>query len=524
MIRLEHLGKPLNAGRGFPHPYREPEKRQPLNLAVEDCDEPGCFTLDDVIVAPSLAETELPDSHWWAWLAPQSRAERWESGEHYFDVAEALQRLAHAAPAGQAMSRDDVPIIAPLAKLTAAQLAWNITDRPLDSPGIRPLLEEAARRIATRCAWKVNDIASHLNAGLPPPGEEEPEPDEEETAPRLPLLVPAGELVRLPARVDWLVRGILERECLGLLFGDPAAGKSFVALSMAAAVATGTPWQGHRTTAGPVAYIAGEGHAGIARRLKAIEDHHGLSLDDAPLFVSRRAVPMLDSLAVDALAGELASLSTHPAMIVIDTLARALAGGEENSAADVGLFVAACDRLKSRFKAAVLVVHHAGHGDKTRARGSSALRAAVDVEMGLARLQEAPDVLALTCSKAKDAEPFETLHFELRGVALPWADDEGEPIHSAVLVASDFTQADAPRKPKGRNQDAALATLRRLLSENRARLEGAGYPLEQARVSVSDWKEALREEGMHRSRIHEAVSSLIQGGQVRQEGIHVFPI
>ena len=193
-LRIEHLGKPLNDGQGFAHPYREPEKRQALSLAIEDCDAPGRFTLDDEIVLPTLAETELPDAHWWAMLAPMNRAERRHTGETLFDIAEGLQRLASAAPEGPVLSRDGVPIIAPLANLTAAQLAWNLTDRPLDGPGIRPLLDEAAERIATRCAWKVNDIAAHLNAGYPPP---EPEQGEEETAPRFRLLSP-DDLAALP--------------------------------------------------------------------------------------------------------------------------------------------------------------------------------------------------------------------------------------------------------------------------------------------------------------------------------------
>lgn len=337
------------------------------------------------------------------------------------------------------------------------------------------------------------------------------------------LFVPVGELVRLPAKVDWLVHGILERECLALLFGAPGDGKSFAALGMSAAVATRTAWHGHRTAAGSVAYIAGEGHAGMARRLKAWEVHHGISLADAPLYVSRRAVPFLDAVAVDALADELDTLPAPPRFIVVDTMARAMTGGEENSAADVGSFVAACDRLKARYKAAVLVVHHVGHGDKTRARGSSALKAAVDVEMGLARLADADDVLALSCTKSKDAEPFEAMHFEFLPVALPWADDEGEPINSAVLVPSDYEPTDKPPKARGKNQDAAIATLRRLHAEYRARLEESGHPPEQARVSLGDWKEALREGGMHRNRIHEVTASMIESGQVRKDGIHVYP-
>lgn len=338
------------------------------------------------------------------------------------------------------------------------------------------------------------------------------------------LLVPASDLTRLPARIDWLIRDYIEREALALLFGDPGTAKSFMALSWAVAIATGTAWHGHKVAKGPAVYVAGEGHAGLARRLKALEVRHGLNLADAPLYISRRAVPMLDDAAVDALIAELDSLPAPPVFITLDTVARSLAGGEENSAADVGAFIGACDRLRARYRSAVLLVHHAGHGDKSRARGSSALRAAVDTEMGLSRLQDAPDVLCLSCTKMKDAEPFLPRYFELERVPLPWADDEGNPLDSAVLVASDYRPAEEPVRARGKHQTQALAVLRQQLTEYRERLESAGYPPEQARVSMADWREALRQAGMDRRRIHQAIESLVQNGLVREEGIYVTPI
>lgn len=340
------------------------------------------------------------------------------------------------------------------------------------------------------------------------------------------LFVRAGELVRLPAKVDWLFRDLLEREALALLFGDPGAGKSFAALGMAACAATGTPWHGHRVKSGPVAYIAGEGHAGVARRLKGWEVHHGVSLKDAPLFVSRRAVPMLDADAVDALVHELDHLPARPLLVIVDTMARSMGGGEENSAADVGAFVAACDRLRERYGATVLIIHHAGHGDKSRARGSSALRAAVDVEMGLCRAGDNDAVLVLSCSKAKDSEPFPPVYFSLRTVDLPWADDEGHPINSAVLVPADYEPAEGSAtatKGAGIHQKQALGILRQLLNEHRARLEASGYSPSSARVTLSDWREAMKAADMPRQRVKDVPETLIKNGRVVLEGNHVSP-
>lgn len=83
--------------------------------------------------------------------------------------------------------------------------------------------------------------------------------------------VSAGELTATPTPVAYLIDGLIEAESFCLLFGQPSAGKSFVSISMAAAIATGRDWLGRGTQQGAVFYLAGEGHAGLARRLKAWE-------------------------------------------------------------------------------------------------------------------------------------------------------------------------------------------------------------------------------------------------------------
>jgi predicted transcriptional regulator len=113
---------------------------------------------------------------------------------------------------------------------------------------------------------------------------------------------------------------------------------------------------------------------------------------------------------VEELLIELGALTHAPAMVVIDTLARSLVGGEENSAKDVGLFISGADRIRTEFDAAVLIIHHTGKNGDTE-RGSSALRAAADVMM---RLTADDGALTLVCDKMKDALPFDTCYLRLK--------------------------------------------------------------------------------------------------------------
>jgi hypothetical protein len=350
-LHVERLGKPLNGGRGFAHPYREPEKTQLLNLAIEDCDRPGVFTLDDEIAIPTLHETALPDSHFWGMLEPQNRAERWQTGEFYFDIAEALQRLASAAPSGPVLSADEVPIICPLERLNAEQLAWNITDRPLDSPGIKPLLEEAARRVAVLAGWRVNDFAAVLNGGGFRPADPEPEPfddwpeDEppepgemdplpEERAARFKLLT-AAELAALPPMRE-LVRGVLPATGLGAMFGPSGSGKSFLVLDLLGAVTTGRDWFGHAIpNACKAVYVALEGEAGVSKRIAAFMAKHG-TLDGLRVILSPLDIRLANDRA--ALVAAIKAEGFSDGVLVLDTLNRAAAGMDENDSRDMCAF------------------------------------------------------------------------------------------------------------------------------------------------------------------------------------------
>jgi hypothetical protein len=276
----------------------------------------------------------------------------------------------------------------------------------------------------------------------------------------------ACDLLTGPKSARWLVRGWIEAGSVALLFGESTAGKSFQALDWSACIATGKPWNGCAVQAGPVFYIAGEGKGGIGRRLAAWESHHGTRLAAAPLYVSGRGAALMDEAEALSIAQAVRQLSERqgpPALVVVDTLHRNMGTGDENSAEDIAAFLANIDRaIREPLGCAVLLVHHSGHGDKSRSRGSSAIRAALDAEFSLTL--ESEGLRKLDCTKQKDGEPPAALTLEARSVTLaePWIDDEtGEPLNSLVLLPTE-SALDAMRGyvlPGGGNQGIAWREL-----------------------------------------------------------------
>ncbi len=280
---------------------------------------------------------------------------------------------------------------------------------------------------------------------------------------------PVCDLLEQPAPLSWLIRGVLLPACQALLFGDPAVGKSLLALAWAACIAMGRDWCGRTARAGCVIYLAGEGQFGIRRRLLAwaIANDCLEALRVAPLFVSDAGADLTDVASLEAVVtvvDGIAGMAGTPALIVVDTLHRNIGGRDDSSSVDMGLYTRATDALIQRYGCTVLTVHHAGHGDKTRSRGSSAIRGALDVEYGLI---ENDGVRTLAATKMKDAPKPPAMWFELEQVQLPWSDDQGEPETSVVLVETEGT---------GNARKAVTPTQRLAFEALLLAIEESGFP------------------------------------------------
>jgi hypothetical protein len=253
---------------------------------------------------------------------------------------------------------------------------------------------------------------------------------------------PAGELLTVKP-IEWLIRGYLEAGTLAVLFGDPETLKSFIALDMACSIATFTSWHGKFTKKGPVFIIIGEGVSGYGRRLAAWQKERGRYLEGAPIFVSTVPAQITDEKSAEEVAAAIQRLKEDhgdPVLLIIDTLARNFGPGDENSTADMTKFINHLDRhIGNTFTR--LLVHHSGLVDKSRGRGSSVLRGAVDVE--LKATKNSDGTVELSCSKMKDAPPFAPITFKPEVVELG-VDDIGDPITSLCLHRAEKAEQQAP--------------------------------------------------------------------------------
>ena len=255
-----------------------------------------------------------------------------------------------------------------------------------------------------------------------------------EITPHRPLFTAVHELLHDIRPVDWLIEGYLETDALSMLYGPSGSGKSFVAVAMAASISTGAPWHGCQVKPGPVFYVAGEGHSGLARRFAAWSKATGVPIDrDTPLFKSNRAVPMLDKAAAEGLRREVSRMASEagqaPRLVIVDTLARNFGAGDENKQADANAFIEALDEIRREYACHVMAVHHSGH-EQERARGSTVFRAAMDQELAV-RGQGASMELLVT--KMKDAEQPAPRRFKISQIGLGVIDDCGVEITGAHL-------------------------------------------------------------------------------------------
>lgn len=229
--------------------------------------------------------------------------------------------------------------------------------------------------------------------------------------------------VHVGAEPEYLVKDIVPSRGLVLLVGEPGCGKSFLAADMGLHIAQGATWGEKEVLRGSVVYITGEGATGFRKRLTAYRQQHPpettvpfFLIADAPnLGEANGDAHTLINRIQEQLPGE------HIRLIVIDTLARMMAGGDENSSGDMSAFIDNCGLIEKAFECAVMAVHHVGKDASKGARGSSVLKAAADIEIIVEGLE---GERTARVSKSKDGESGLSLTFNLDRVDLLGLDRE----------------------------------------------------------------------------------------------------
>ncbi|MCC7036363.1 MAG: AAA family ATPase [Alphaproteobacteria bacterium] len=267
-----------------------------------------------------------------------------------------------------------------------------------------------------------------------------------------------SEIGDLPCKT-YLVKRLLETSAMSVVYGKPNCGKSFFVLNLCFQIAMGKPWLGRKTKKGAVVYIAAEGGQSIRDRIEAGKKS-GQIQNDAPFYLIPASVDLYDPEAdTSPLIEEIQRLPEPAAIIVIDTLARAIAGGDENSPAAMGGFIKNCDRIREELGAHLLVVHHTGKDSERGARGHSSLLGAVDTEIMVFKDKEAGLIIA-EVMKQRDGATGERFHFRLEQVIIRH-DEDNEPVTSCVLKPG---IADATPQLRGQS-GRALEILQTLIAE-----------------------------------------------------------
>jgi phage/plasmid primase-like uncharacterized protein len=264
-------------------------------------------------------------------------------------------------------------------------------------------------------------------------------------------LIKADDFCSKPAPISWLVKHWLQANALIMVHGPSGGGKTFVVLDMCLRIASATAdggnqsWCGNRVTGGSVVYLAGEGHHGLRGRIAAWKQYYASSNSSGSLnmHLSRDGCDLNTPQGYRRVSDAIRHNRIQPSIIVVDTLHRFLSG-DENSAQDAKTMLDACNSLMQEFKCSVLLVHHTGVSEEAqhRARGSSAWRGALDIEISIVPPKSEDAPIEIVQRKSKDAEMSLPIHVNLKSVPINgWMDEDNEQVTSAVIVP-----ADAPAK------------------------------------------------------------------------------
>lgn len=245
-------------------------------------------------------------------------------------------------------------------------------------------------------------------------------------------LIQAADFAAQPSG-SWLVKGLIPKEELVVVYGASGAGKSFVMIDLCMAIARGVAWRNCRVKQGKVIYIAAEGGGGVRKRLKAYAHHHQVDLASLPFYVLHASPNLLDKGQVKKLIAAIEAAG-DVALVVCDTFAQMTPGANENAAEDMGLAIAHVRAVGRKSGATTVLVHHAGKDAAKGARGWSGIKAAADAEVEVTRDGDARSV---NTTKQKDADDGASWPFKLEIVPIGM-DDDGDVIESCVVVESDL--------------------------------------------------------------------------------------
>lgn len=345
--------------------------------------------------------------------------------------------------------------------------------------------------------WDLDDeppAGLDLHALLAAADDDKGDDQQEKQGNRFKFLTPM-DLANLPP-MSWQVDGHLPRGGFIVLYGPSGGGKTFVGLDLALAVSTGLDWGGNDVDQGHVVYVSAEGSSGLNQRIKAWQTYRDNSRPLANIHFVTDAVNLLDVPQVLEFIAGIKSQHETPALVVLDTLARCLVGGDENSAQDMGKAIYAVDLIRKETGAAVMVIHHTTKANPETERGSSSLRGAADTMM-LVRNDDGR--ITLTCEKQKDGAPFTATDWKLHPI---------DAVESCVPVKVERNET-----VDGQRGEASLTAVQRTVLT----------AIREAGRDGVNLKQLVQATGRPRSTVHHACGRLLDGRWIlynKPEGLY----
>jgi KaiC/GvpD/RAD55 family RecA-like ATPase len=244
-----------------------------------------------------------------------------------------------------------------------------------------------------------------------------------------------------------LVEGLITIGSTVVVYGDSNSGKTFWALSVAAAISMGTTCYGRKTDPGLVVYLASESPTSIRSRVQAIKKHYSDNLENLVIVQAPVNFYQGDGDANDVieLVRKIEEIKGQAVRLIIpDTLARISAGANENSGEDMGPVMSRFDVVAAATRACIMIIHHNGKDAAKGSRGWSGIRAHIDTEI---EVTEKDGVRSVTVTKQRELpSKGEAIYFKLHVIEMGTT-KFGKPATTCVAIPDDESQEQTPHKP-----------------------------------------------------------------------------
>lgn len=291
----------------------------------------------------------------------------------------------------------------------------------------------------------------------------------------------------------WLIDDWLPTNGIAAVYGHPGSGKSFLALHMAAHVASGREWAGRHVERGLVLYVVAEGATGFRNRMYAMR-REGEIAEDAPFAYVATPIDMQAEngdvkALIDTIRVAAEAKGMKPSMIVLDTLSKTFGAGKENTD-DMVNYINNCQRVASAFNSLTMVVHHRPKDSESKdLRGHSSLRGNVDTTI----LVEAGDIKTATTLKQKDGEDNVQIRFKLNRTVIGH-DRRGKEVTTCLVELTDEQPTiSAEDDLKGLSRKEREAYLALIEMDEAAQMDpetGEFYDVPKP-ILATDWKAML---------------------------------